>query len=246
MRYTLIILALAGIAYGESQLFVTFGSNSTVMQYDSEGKLNQTPVGLKSIGATFKFTLVSTPIPSSPKVFAGVDGAYTVYDSIYSAGLYINPFVEVKIPFITLSGGFNIDFSSREGLITDGANALMLKANLGIPFFHGELGYAYTFESDSLNPPDVFTFKTGPAFKIGLGNFTYVKGGLDVIYRKGIGGDTEAYNLSILPYAGIKISSLEIDALIGLKDEYGLYGVSISGKNTLAPGVGIILQFRLY
>lgn len=240
MRYFSILPLLVGLAHAGSEMRLFFGSNSTVMAYDTAGKLDQTTVAVKSIGGTFKYTLFSTPIPASPKLFAGIDAGYFLYDTLYGGAGFVNPFLELKIPFITLRGGFNLDLTKGSGFMTDGSSALIAEADVGIPFLHGKITYAHTFQSI----PNVFIFRTGAGIKIGLGNLTYVKGGLDIVYRKGL-GNPDTYNFSILPYVGFKFPPIEAEAMLGLRDEYGLYGISLKGKNTPAPGVGILFTIRV-
>lgn len=251
MRYLSIIFAIfisLNLVYGESDLSFYYGRNPVVSSYDSSGNLTGDITTVETFGGTYRFTLLSTPVVASPKLLMGVEAAYFVYDTMYSSGSYvINPFLNLEVPFgavlIAVNSGFNIDYTQNNSLLTDGINAFTWGARMEIPLLHGTVNYVYTLPSDSLDLPDLLIMQGGLSIKIDIGRVFGLKLGTDAIYRKIIGND--AFNLSILPYVGIRLFSLEIEALAGLKDEYGMYGVSVMGSNTLASGVGITARLGL-
>ncbi len=242
MRYLSLILLSAGVAYaGGSMEF--YGGSVTSLCFDSTGNSTTPELSSSTYGLKMSYSIFSTPIPMSPKLNAVLDFKYLSVDT--SSSKVINLLLEGKVPFITVRAGVNLDMASTSTRFFDGHNALLMGASVGIPFVNASLDYAYTFPENGMDPGDVLIFRTGGGLKVGLGEFAYVKAGLDVLYRKIFSPDG-GYNLSILPYAGVKFTSIAVDLILGYEDEYGYYGVSLSGKNAPATGLGTHLRLKYY
>ncbi len=242
MRYAYLILLSTGMAYaGGSMEF--YGGSTSSLCFDSTGKSVAPQLSSSTYGLKMKYSIFSTPIPMSPKVNAVADFKYISVDT--SSAKVINLLLEGKVPFITVRAGVNLDMASNSTRFFDGQNALLMGASLGIPFVNASLDYAYTLPENGMDRGDILIFRTGGGLKLGLGEFVYVKAGLDVLYRKVFSQDG-GYNLSVLPYASAKFTSLAVDLILGFEDEYGYYGLSLSGKNTPATGLGAQLRLKYY
>ncbi len=242
MRYLSLILLSAGAAYaGGSMEF--YGGGATSLIYDSTGKSTTPQLASSTYGVKVKYSIFSTPIPVSPRANAVMDLKFISVDT--ASARVLNLLLEGKVPFITLRAGVNLDMASGSSRFFDGHNALLMGASIGIPFVNASLDYAYTLPENGVDVGDVLIFRTGGGIKFGLGEFAYVKAGLDVIYRK-IYSPVGGYNLSILPYASAKFTSIAVDLILGFEDEYGYYGLSLAGNNTPATGLGTQIRLKYY
>ncbi len=242
MRYAYLILLSAGVAYaGGSMEF--YGGSVTSLCYDSTGNSTTPELSSSTFGLKVNYSIFSTPIPMSPKLNAILDFKHLSVDT--AGANVVNLLLEGKVPFITMRVGLNLDMASKNYRFFDGQNALLIGASVGIPFINASLDYAYTLPENGTDLGDVLIFRTGGGFKLGLGEFVYLKAGLDVLYRKIFSNDG-GYNLSILPYAGAKFTSIAVDLILGYEDEYGYYGLSLSGKNTPATGLGAQIRLKYY
>jgi len=242
MRYFAPIILMVGFAYAGGRVEF-YGGNTTSLMYDSTGSTTTPQISASTYGISFLYTFFSTPIPASPRIDGIVDFKYLSVDT--SSAKVINFIMEGSMPLIKVRAGFNVDMATTSSIFFDGQNAILLGMSFGVPLFHFSADYAYTLPKDNTDLGDVLILKATGGFRVGLGEFAYLRTGIDFIYRYLL-SDTVGENFSIMPYAGIKFTDMAIDLILGYEDEYGYYGISASGKNAPATGLGVQLRLKYY
>jgi len=228
---------MTSIAYaGQLELYGGFISSLT---YDQDGNATYPAHNLGIYGFALRLQLVSGDLPISPHVDALAQFKYLTADSL--AGRVLNLMLQTEAPFITTRLGFNLDFSPSSSSFFDGNNAILLSIATRFPITNLSLHYIYPM--DGINQQLIV--KPDLGFRVGIGELAYARFGLQGIYRRYL-SQPSSYNFSILPYAGLKLTNIMLELLMGAEDEYDFYGIGLSGRSAPATGFGMQLRLKYY
>jgi len=259
----LITILLIGIAYAEKfSAGVSVGYGSSTQAYDSTGKAQDSTNSILNFGLNAKYYILSLEI--GPKVYFGADFNFSQHQlspkvgSSISSGFspqYLNLLLGGSYLFFNGFVGFQFDLGPRADVNklsnSDRQNAILFGIGTNIPFmvglgdFHANFNYALTLKKDSVDLGDQLAFIVGGGYKFGISEIASLGFGLDLIYRlktegkKGNATVTSSSNFSIMPYLKYKTGPISAWIKLGVADEYGYYGFSLMGKNSLVTRLGI-------